>query len=83
MSAKEMFKKLGYEEEEVGQEFIRYVIEEDKVYPNYYPSWKVIQFTLDEKTFYACDTGNEMEVDMQTFKAIHQQLKELGWLDEN
>ena len=24
----------------------------------------------------------EMDIDMPTFKAIHKQLEELGWLDE-
>ena len=77
MTAKEMFEELGYEQT-ITQYYIKYYSEENSKYS----CWTKIVFNLDEETIYADDTYEGMNIDMQTFKAIHQQLKELGWLDE-
>ena len=77
MSAKEMFEQLGYEQT-ITQYSIKYYSEENSKYS----CWKKIVFNLDEETFFADDTYGSMNIDIQTFKVIHQQLKELGWLDE-
>ena len=77
MSAKEMFEELGYEQT-INQYCIKYYSEENSEYSY----WTKIVFNLEEETIYADYTYGSMNIDMQTFKAIHQQLLELGWLDE-
>ena len=41
-----------------------------------------VEFDLQNKTFYCMCSDIVMEVDMELLKAINQQCKELGWLDE-
>ena len=76
MTAQEIFKKLGYIE--------TYHDDYEIVYSLYIGNEKVakISFDLINKTF-VCDCyGRAMNIDIKTLKAINQQCKELGWLDE-
>ncbi|MDL2276362.1 NUDIX hydrolase [Breznakia sp. OttesenSCG-928-G09] len=76
-TAREMFEELGYKltesDSSLCYEFRKFRIEFD--------------FNFKEYTFYEFDkeypTLQEVvSVDVKEHKAIHQQLKELGWLDE-
>lgn len=75
-TAKEMFEALGYELDTVDDNgSIEYVKD----------SYNVYYFDLDNREFYKTGLWDS-ECDRITFpefKAIHQQMKELGWLDEN
>lgn len=75
MSAKEMFEKLGYK-----------YIENDKgiVYSKSNDDSKLfIAFNKVSKSFFKDDIKFvSYDIDMQELKAINQQVKELGWLDE-
>ena len=91
MSAQEMFESLGYkytkeiifpEDEDNRQSAIVYT---KKDYKDKY----IIEFFLTDKiyrTYMDCHAFKEpfelVEIDMSTFKAIYQQVKELGWLEE-
>lgn len=77
-SAKEMFEDLGYEKVVTGSEirnenFITYNNEKEN---------KLIGFRKWFKDFHAFEDKGDMDIDMPTFKAIHKQLEELGWLEE-
>lgn len=76
MKAKEMFEALGYEYYE-GEYSIRYIancdMDEDHI---------SIGFGLLSHTFYAQNSCNPNDITIDEFKAIQQQLKELGWLNE-
>lgn len=76
MKAKEMFEALGYEYYE-GEYSIRYIancdMDEDYI---------SIGFGLLSHTFYAQHNCNPNDITIDEFKAIQQQLKELGWLEE-
>lgn len=76
MKAKEMFEALGYEYYE-GEYSIRYIAncDMDKDYIS-------IGFGLLSHTFYAQHNCNPNDITIDEFKAIQQQLKELGWLEE-
>lgn len=76
MTAKEMFEKLGYEKTCHDEREIIYSIYSDNVFI------AEIEFDLQNKTFYCMCSDIVMEVDMELLKAINQQVKELGWLDE-
>lgn len=73
MTAQEMFKKLGYEKIECNS-----LINWCKVnVPN-----DMITFYLEDKDF-SCEYYRHANViDMPLLKAINQQCKDLGWLDE-
>ena len=79
-TAKEMFEELGYEYE-IDEEFIE--CEKNEVQFEIFRKWLKIVFVLSGKYFYCDEDYESMAVDVPTFKAIQQQLKELGWLDEN
>lgn len=76
MTAKEMFRKLGY----------RYKEPTFKVHENsffyYEDTFKcnLIVFYLKEKEVMTSHNYKEMDIDMPTFKAIHKQLEELQWI---
>lgn len=76
MKAKEMFEALGYEYYE-GEYSIRYIancdIDDDHI---------SICFGLLSHTFYAQHNCNTNDITIDEFQAIQQQMKELGWLDE-
>ena len=71
MEAKEMFKALGYEERE--ETTSMYCI---KSYINHNTN-SIIYFDDDKKI----DIDNRF-ISIELLKAINQQCKELGWLDE-
>ena len=77
MKAKEMFEELGYHEKKQKN----YILYEKNVGCTTYN----ISFSKKEKE-YACmfhnigDYGRRLYVDIELHKAIHQQMKELGWL---
>ena len=75
--AMEMFEELGFVREVskspiVNRNFIKYKNKKED---------KSITFRRWFKDFYAFECGDAMEIDMLTFKAIHKQLEELGWLE--
>lgn len=76
MTAQEMFEKLGY-----GKTFHD---DYEIVYSAYNGNFKEaeIEFDLETQTFYCIYDDGIMEVSMNVLKAIMQQCKELGWLDE-
>ena len=78
MTAKELFSKLGYKYKELELKVYegRYFYYEDIFKDN------IIIFYLKEKEFMADCNCKPMDINMPTFKAIHRQLEELGWLDE-
>lgn len=76
MTAQEMFEELGFKKEVTGSEimdenFVKYENEKED---------KSITFRKWFKDFYAFEGKDTMEIDMPTFKAIHKQLEELGWI---
>lgn len=80
MTAKEMFEKLGYKLRQNDNFFIQY--------NNFFDDDATISFCKIDKK-YTCFYGEyeEEDVDLREItieehKAITQQLKELGWLDE-
>ena len=78
MTAKEMFRKLGYKYKEPILKVYgdRYFYYED-IFKE-----KLIIFYLKEKEVMTSHNHREMDIDMPTFKAIRKQLEELGWLDD-
>ena len=79
-NAREMFEKLGYKD----------IIKNDKkvVFENYKIDTH-IEFSNDDEyksiileNIGICDSGNYYVLSSQELKAINQQCKELGWLDE-
>lgn len=75
-TAKEMFEELGYAK--------TYHDEYEIVYSLYISNEKVaeIEFDLSVQTFYCIYDKGIMEVSINVLKAINQQVRELGWLDE-
>lgn len=73
-SAREMFEDLGYEYFNNGLRI---------TYQNYEKECKLIEFKLKEKEMWLADDSEEVVVlSLKEIKAINQQCKELGWLDE-
>ena len=78
MTAKKMFEELGYKYKEP-----TFKVHGDSHF--YYEDifkCNLIIFYLKEKKFMTSHNYKEMDIDMPTFKAIHKQCEELGWLDE-
>lgn len=67
MTAKEMFEALGYEEDHHFA-YVKFYNEKEDLY---------IWFSQPEETIEA-----NFDITMPLLKAINQQCKELGWLDE-
>ena len=44
--------------------------------------YKLINFDKKNKAFYVQEEYDPKDITMQEYKAIHEKLKELGWLDE-
>ena len=76
MTAREMFEALGYEYYET-EYSILYIancdMDDDHI---------SIGFGLLSHTFYAKHNCDPYDITIDEFKAIQQQLKELGWLEE-
>lgn len=71
MNAREMFKRLGYEysKERDNNEIIEYCKGETSIF-----------FWIGAREFCAFEYGELKSITVDEFKAIQQQLKELGWL---
>lgn len=84
MTAREMFKELGYEYEFYGI-FIKYskiMIDENNKYLLYncvfwFDFKNYSSFIINLEDF----SKDVLYIDNPTFKAIQQQMKELGWLE--
>jgi hypothetical protein len=78
MSAKEMFEKLGYENDEVNEHSLGYgkLLNNRKKYITFNDSGNCKWFTIIETD------RNNPTIDLEELKAINQQCRELGWLDE-
>ena len=73
MNAREMFEQLGYKKLNTTTWNITYAKMSDAV----------IRFYVDNGSYYKRDMFNSsLGISVKEHKAIHQQLKELGWLDE-
>lgn len=68
MSAKDMFKKLGYKQTNNDNYSICYSNEEENFYIYFYKYWKKIEVLHD--------------ITIQELKAINKQVEELGWNNE-
>ena len=75
LTAKEMFKSLGYE-------YCKYY-DRNKII-QYYNEKEDVQFLfwIEEQEFSVSEYGELKNITVDEFKAIQQQLKELGWLEE-
>lgn len=71
MKAEDMFKALGYECRK-SENAIQYLSE----------CGKEITFIFELHRFYKQRNFISLNIDIDEFKAIHQQMKELGWLEE-
>lgn len=70
MKAKEMFKKLGYRYRELDDDVFQYTL----------GSSIVIRFFKKEREFCSVEYFEPKNINVDEFKAIQKQLKELGWL---
>ena len=70
MNAKEMFEELGYEFLPRTGYLLRY---KSKDY--------FLTFWIEEKKYIKNDYNCEYAINIKEHQAIHQQMKELGWLD--
>ena len=81
MSAKEMFEQLGFKDTNSDEAILNYVISNGKIQG--YVRFYILE---REYTVWTSDVCNKYlrysPVPVEWHKAIHQQLKELGWLDE-
>lgn len=80
-TAKEMFEEIGYErDDDVQGDYIRY----EKYFPETSVTFEIC-FDLTNKECgleaSSCE-GLTISFDAKEHKAIHQQMEELGWLDE-
>ncbi len=74
MTAQEMFEKLGFKQESR----LKWIV----WYKDEYDCTIEITFYLESKTFFTELNGKLLEINMPLLKAVNQQCKELGWLDE-
>lgn len=78
MKAKDMFEKLGYEEDLNNNFYVGYI----KHIPNTITKNRMITFMKDNKYFTFIDQDNNVCIDLEELKAINQQVKELRWDNE-
>lgn len=73
MNARKMFEKLGYEysKERDKNKIIEYYNRDND---------SIILFWVEEREFSASEYCEPKDVTVDEFKAIQQQLKELGWI---
>lgn len=74
MNAREMFEKLGYGYRELD--------DDDDVFQYSRANSIVIRFYKKEREFCSVEFFGPKNINMGEFKAIQQQLKELGWIEE-
>jgi len=74
MNAKEMFDKLGYKVEREDEKYIAYVKNDI-----------LVVFNKERKTHYSYEDYHDNKLvvfnTISTHQAIHQQMKELGWIE--
>ena len=81
MGAKEMFEQLGFKDTNSDEAILNYVISNGKIQGH-------IRFFIFDREYsvWTSDVCNRYTryapVPVEWHKAIHQQMKELGWLDE-
>ena len=81
MSAKEMFEQLGFKDTNSDEAILNYVISNGKIQG-------YIRFFIFDREYsvWTSDVCNiytrYAPVPVEWHKAIHQQIEELGWLDE-
>lgn len=81
MSAKEMFKKLGYKKVNVYLPYEKYICYKINLL-NKYATNHFIVFDLISKTFKKEQTEDwAIGITLEEFKAIQKQIKELHWND--
>lgn len=74
MNAEEMFEALGYKSHSCAEAYICYEKE------NCFNEHVCIEFYIMRREFYAQCNRYAHDINMNEFKAIQQQLKELGWI---
>ena len=80
MLSKEMFERLGFEWKET-KDFIEYRKYHFKHF--IFRSKIIIRFWKNPlKEFSIYDDSSDVEIDIELFQAINQQVKELRWFDE-
>jgi len=88
MSAKEMFEELGYKYTECNEpateqyiEELRYMIYQKETEPFFEKQTEMIWFDVGTKEFYkqTSDCKTTTGITFVEYKAIQQQIKELGW----
>lgn len=78
MEAKEMFEKLNYfQSSEDFEDELVYNLQSEDI-----ENYRYISFHKIFKYIEVDDWTDNFQLSMQELKAIHQQCKELGWLDE-
>ena len=92
MKAEEMFESMGFKKEKFDYFGLdRFVYKKQIVYEGDYLYTVVVLFDKEEKitTVYCNEYTEDYDdydappaIDMELLKAINQQVKELGWLDE-
>ena len=78
MSAKEMFEELGFVQLRTDDE------EYNEFYTLYAKNFIKIEFSKVCKNYIAWDSGQMeiVKISFELHKAIHRQLKELGWIED-
>lgn len=74
MTAKQMFKEIGYELIEYTPNKIEYV------FRGFIET--IISFDIEEKIYHVSTLGRASAISPNIHKTITQQMKELGWLDD-
>lgn len=81
MNAREMFEELGYKFEKLNYQGETYFYSNKNSYGgnDYVRIW----FYIETKTYSVHSIyGSNNYVDIKLHQAIHQQMKELGWIEE-
>ena len=83
MTAKEMFKALGYGQVTNNDNFIEYMDDShgdgDYTYITFRRMWK--EYEVGYYDGYETKTREPMKVSIKEHEAITKQMKELGWID--
>lgn len=74
--AKDMFEEIGYE---------RILIDNynDSKAIEYTDGYTSFLFVVDKEAYYASCDNDVVWIEMEEHQAIHQQMKELGWIKES
>ncbi len=82
MNAKEMFEALGYKSRGFEETSYYYIVEYYKTHINSEEEYGLaITFDNDKSFYLECQSRHcEPIIDLPLYKAITQQMKELGWI---